>query len=535
MTKHRLVSILLVAFILRASTLFWGFPLTDKFASYYHPDEPKIIEGASDFPAHILKNRDFRYPTFLHYFVGIAALPLKLLPVDPELRFNLVYLAGRIISILLALGTILLTYRIGKRWYGENAGLIASTLVALTMYHADHSNWATTDIASGFFFTLLIDRIPVNSGASMPRPVFWSAAIGLGLLVGTKYTGAIAVLPLATYAASNVHAQLEALSEASLGNRLKPFTSWFGFGACAAIVFLITTPGSLLYPRAFYQSLVYESERLALTSLPLTHPAVWQSLFTSMEIAMGLPLCLTALFGMALSIQKRYRTAISLALGLTIVILLVYFGYSIHPRYLILILPALAIFASLGLRELISRHRRLGIGWMVILMAYSAIYTILALAARAGDPRTMAAHYIVERFPRGTSIGIASSSEEYDWYIHAWRYPKIDFEQYREVDIFDSPEVILLSSADFDLIDEALRSGALGENYSVPEDMISEWYRSSPPSPRLFQFYEEILSGDGSYCLDRVFMTATTIPIEFPAPEIRIYIDRSMGNCGLDP
>lgn len=534
-SNNRLALILLIALILRVSTFLWGLPLLDEFADYYHPDEPKIIRGAFEFPAHILENHDLRYPTFMHYFVGLAALPVKLLPVDPGLQFDLVYLTGRTISLLFGLGTIVLTYRIGKRWYGETAGLIAAGLLTLTMYHADHSNWATTDTASGFFFTLLIDLIPVNSGERMSRPAFWSAAIALGLLVGTKYTGAIAVLPLTIYAASTLRVDLITTRGQSLFNRLEPVIPWIGFGVCALIVFLVSTPGILLHPSAFHESLVFESERLGAKMLPLTEPRVWRTLFTSLKVAMGLPLCLTALFGMALSIHSRFRTANSLALGLTIAGLLLYFGNSILSRYLIIILPALAVFASLGLLELIRWQRQIGIGWAVIVISYSAVYTVLALAARNGDTRTSAAHYIFERFPQGTTIGIAYTSEELGWQAHDWRYPKIDFERYREVDIFDSPDVVILSSRDFYAIDEALQSEWLGPDYIVPPEMYADWSASSPPTPRLFRFFEEILYGQGPYCLDRVFMPNNLVPIEFPAPEMRIYVHSSLGDCGLDP
>src|ERR1700757_4116462 len=129
-SKKLLISILFLATILRFQGIFWGIPIFDPLVHGYHPDEPKVTEAASSFPRHLLTNTNFSYPTFYPYFLGTLLIPIKLIFKANELPFDIykIYMAifGRFMSVLLGIGSIFLTFVLGKQLYNEKVGLLSA-------------------------------------------------------------------------------------------------------------------------------------------------------------------------------------------------------------------------------------------------------------------------------------------------------------------------------------------------------------------------------------------------------------------------
>jgi 4-amino-4-deoxy-L-arabinose transferase-like glycosyltransferase len=146
-SKKLLISILFLGAILRFQGICWGIPIFDPLVHGYHPDEPKIIEGAYSFPRHVLTNTDLRYPTFYHYFLGTLSIPVKVVfkiegwPSDIYKIYMAIF--GRFMSILLGLGSIFLTFVLAKQLYNEKVGLLSALFVSLSLYHVQNSAWAT--------------------------------------------------------------------------------------------------------------------------------------------------------------------------------------------------------------------------------------------------------------------------------------------------------------------------------------------------------------------------------------------------------
>jgi len=204
--EHQMLAAILgVGFLLRISGILWGIPFPDPLEGIYHPDEPNIITGAVEFPGHILTNQNFVYPTFFSYFLGFITFPLRLffdafdVPGPGGMGSNLYYVVtviGRFCSALAGTGTIFLTYLLAKNIYDQRRALLASAFLALTFYHASNSSVATTDVLTSFFLVLFL--IVLRRAFLTPETTsfFVISGVILGLLVGTKYTGAIAVLAI---------------------------------------------------------------------------------------------------------------------------------------------------------------------------------------------------------------------------------------------------------------------------------------------------------------------------------------------------
>jgi hypothetical protein len=85
------------------------------------------------------------------------------------------------------------------------------------------------------------------------------------------------------------------------------------------------------------------------------------------------------------------------------------------------------------------------------------------------------------------------------------------------------PQFIVTTSYALDDVTNALRSGAMGADRVWPERLASRWYNSLPPTPEEFRFHESLLDGCAGYVLERRWPKTARVPLEFPAPEIRLY------------
>jgi hypothetical protein len=297
-----LACLLLVTIGLRLSGIFWGIPPFD--TGYYHPDEPKLVWGAYRFPDEIVDRLDLRYPTGLHALAGALTWPAKkLVETQGSDSYKAVYLGGRVISVLMGTATVLLVYLLARKRYGQVVGLAAATGMAFSLLHVTNSSWLTTDVATSFYLALFLLLVVITLER---RSIWWALAAGvsLGLLVGTKYTGALAMLPLAILVfASHRPAAGGSLWRSLLATLTDP--RLWAIGIAAGLVYLASTPATLAHPKAFLLSLRQEQERLALDRLPLYRLENWSLAIHSTIQAMGLPLALAALLGLVLSLFRR--------------------------------------------------------------------------------------------------------------------------------------------------------------------------------------------------------------------------------------
>lgn len=71
-----LAGTLLLATGLRLAGVGWEIPV-DNYTGYYHPDEPKVIRAVAEFPSHIWRNHDLRYPTLYPYILALITYLIR--------------------------------------------------------------------------------------------------------------------------------------------------------------------------------------------------------------------------------------------------------------------------------------------------------------------------------------------------------------------------------------------------------------------------------------------------------------------------
>jgi len=538
-THQVLAGIVAVGFLLRIWGLFWGLPFLDSFEGRYHPDEGRIIRGAVLFPEHIFTNKDFIYPTFFHYFLGIITLPLRLFfdtqgLSEPGLLdstfYDVVTLIGRLCSILAGTGAIVFTYLLTKDIYDQKRALLASAFLALTFYHATNSSFATPDVLTSFFLVLFLFVLRRAFLTPQTPSLFVLSGITLGLLVGTKYTGAIASLAILVMYVYTLGSQSPSQKEGGHVNQRKLHLHLLLCGAATIVTFVITTPGALFQFNFFHESIFETFRYVERGSLPRSDLGVWLGVFNKFVSVVGLPLASICIWGLFFPYKKNvYEMSY-------IVILIAFFVYcenTLVPRWIILVTPLVAIIGSNGVFWVYESGKKpfqiLGLSMITIVLVYSLGYSATGAYQRYHDTRTQVGHYLHDTFPKDTTLGIGYVSEEFVGAPLRFLYPKIDLTWFRSADFLDYPEVVIVSR-DWHIkhIEHALTSDKLSEEYVWDEQYNYEWFKFSPPSPRIFRFYEELFNPEESkYILLKTFKKKRLVPVEFGSPEIRIYLRQS--------
>jgi hypothetical protein len=512
-----LVTILIAAFALRVSTITWGLPFG--FSRQFHPDEMKYLHPALDFWGYFGTTKPFpMYGTSLQYTVGMMLWPIQWTGEQLEITWvqnqTFGWLFCRFVVVLLGTVGVFLVYKLGERLFSKEVGVLAAALLAVSPYHALNSSWFTLDVPMSVLLTgviLLTIRLKERQGLGD------YALIGcaFGYMIGMKFvSGIFLIIPLmAILIGWWPHQDLKRVGK--------------GLLLCAGIgtvVFCLLNPQYFLGFEKILSYVLKDKHDFFDRAKPENVLMVIRRVWSSYNTSLGTPVVILAVLGMLTFDRNQWRLKVPL-----IIFLLAYtlsFGHFLLPRYIIFVAPIFCLFAAKSCMILFkNKHtvvRVIGVTATCLVMVYSATVSIIGTMARYHDPRVDAARFIAVTYPETTKIGLTMISEEYMW-AHRWRHPHIANEKNRVVSILDNPDIIVTSSLILNKIEKALTSPHLRENYIWNSEENRMWYRYSPPSPRLFAFYDNLLHGDGYYRLLKVFPRPISAGLAFPPPEIRIY------------
>jgi hypothetical protein len=201
-----IAAIALLAFAVRVWTIRGGLPYVD------HPDEPNPI----DYVVRMLRSGDpnphaFQKPSLYvylllavlsaHYRRGLAMglyQSLDQMNVTTHLYTTIpgFFLWGRLLTAVFATLTVLFAYAIGRRVWSQGAGLIAALFLALAPFHLRHSQYVTTDVASGWLILMTFGAALAVTRAGRWRDYLAAGAFA-GLAAATKYNAGVAALMVA--------------------------------------------------------------------------------------------------------------------------------------------------------------------------------------------------------------------------------------------------------------------------------------------------------------------------------------------------
>lgn len=525
--ENALFIVLIIGFLLRVVPILWGIPIKPYIRSY-HPDEGKVFNSIMGFPEIYWTTKPFSgYGTAVQYMLGALLIPLKFVLAQLlNLRFEYYITAliiSRLTSIILGTGTIYLVYLIGKKIYDENVAFVSALFLSVSFYHTLNSPLITLDVSMSFFlmlnFFLCIRAIEKNRLSD-----YIILGVASGLMIGIKtVSGIFFCIPcilsyLRLYYPKNDN-------DRDRTQFLKQTKFLISYILIAVFVFIIFHPHIFLDLEKYIAFYLREKhdwlDRSRGTIKQLFY--IWGS--NSVK-SVGVFVSIFALIGAIVPGKKNLHLKLMFLLFCVL-----YYGFwrwLLVPRYIIVVAPIMCIFAANACMLFFSRKnivlRTLSIAMITVALGYSFYSCVSGISLRLNDTRTSTAKFILQNVPKGTTIGVSSVSEKYDWRTHSWRYPKIDFKRFRVVNFLYEPEILVLSSYDYNSILNTLESGKLLNNYVLPEKYYRDWYRYSPPSPRIFKFYDDLLvKKDKKYILLRTFQGNVNVPLEFAPPEIRIY------------
>jgi hypothetical protein len=374
----------------------------DEVGYHLNPARQMVASG-------VLLPRAYIYPTVGKWLILLPAVPAAIRGAldakgDPQrvqaamlaaidapdylLKVRCLYIVVSSLAILWIYGAALaLGYR---RW----AALVAAAGVGLSWEFATHARWVVTDCILVQFSALTLFMLAIHHRTGKIRWIY-GAASAAGLCTGTKYPGVFLLVPvlLASVLAPPARRMLARARRAVL------------LCATAFVVYLITTPGTVLDPFTFLGGTGFISNYYAHGHGGYTATSVWNHVgivFTYLSIAYFSPyrplaviLFAGVLVGGVLWIRTDRR--FGAVLVLFPVVFLVFFCVTyrvVTVRNYLFLTPFLAILLGRGVEELDRRVRQprvrglLATVLTMVLLANAIWLVRAAESIRHVDPKT---------------------------------------------------------------------------------------------------------------------------------------------------
>ena len=507
--KRLLLLIIIFGFLLRVSTIFWGAGILP-YTGRYHPDEKKTFQHAVEFPSNYGSDTGFTHGSTVPYLLATLLLPVKSI-VTPA-HWEIVCLMGmRAISVLAGTAALLLVYWLALDLYDRNTALLAAAITAVSFTHCMNSAFATQDIIVGFFLLTCFLALfrAVRSGRDRD---FLILGVLTGLLLGTKITAALflfAIVVLAVIDIVRAH-----------GAAAKTTRRWIVrlaiCGEIAFVVFAVTSPHIVLNFSGFLafwkqeKFLWYDRGMVPWNQVP----GIWWRI-TAMTVTVPV---LIAFFVGVLLPGRRNRFHHLAILGF-IVLYYWFLRHHVLPRYIATLAPLMCIYAAHACMALVKRPslllRMTGLGFAAIILVVSGWACGQGIHARFADPRTEASKWLNAHIQPGSTVALAGDSPPI---ILGWEYPWVDESKLKMVSPLEQPDVIIMSSLSYGIMEQALRSPYL-KNWSWDPNHNNNWYNYDPPSPETFMLFDELIRGSGKYYLEA----------DFPLPDTRFQVDFMTG------
>lgn len=482
-----LVAILIVAAAFRLAGIDWGGNY------YYHPDElfmtmvlteirgPGSVAAYFDTAISPLNPYNTRFDSYVYgTFPLFAAKVLGALTGHDA--FGNAHEPGRWLSAVIDVGSVLVTYWIGRRLFGRAVAQLAALLLSLTVLNIQAAHYFTSDAMSAFFATATFGCVLAGwhrrsfalfalaglaaglAAASKPNLLLTMGFLALPVLETIRLRGLRAILPSWTRLFGTMDRTAFPVLFASI---LSGFVAIWTFRFAQPYAFTGPSPWSFrLNPQWTADLAFWRSAQEGVVDLP---PSVqWAErtpilfvLDNLVRWGMGPALGIAALAGLAILV---FRIATSRSwpswwlLGIAgwILFHIVFFGTGLGKvqRYLLPAYPLLVLLGAatlLGMfrwardRERLTRPRNHRIrfpAWchpgyvLPVIVVISTVFWAVAFTSvfTREHTRTVASAWIFDTIPAGSTI----ATEYWDFGLPVWlpgedasQYPTIALDLYR--------------------------------------------------------------------------------------------------------
>ena len=524
-----LIPILAIGFGLRIVGLGVGLP------DYPDPREPLIAQDILNLIHLESPPQIYNWPgTAWFYLIAVIGLVLEAFGLD--LTVAQVIWLGRFTNVLLSTATIWLTYQIGRELYSRSVGLISGGLLAVAMLHAtNESRFALVDIPATFCVTLLLWLCAKTQSVSFRRAVWLGVIAGIGFAL--KFTTIFAGLSVLAL----LFTQEERFRSSEFFLKLATVVGVAGAAFTIIcpywLIDLFSPTWNLFFDAFFYESSHYQKGHFGLfASGEINWLNRFTYLWTLLRWGMGAPLAVLAIAGTLLAIIQR-KDGDKILLAFVIPYLLFIGSHKLKfVRHLLLIYPALILFAAACIGRVSTTLSQWNWGprnsilkqWAtptlsVLILGGVGVYSLIYTAAFAGVMRSApttveAAEWIESNIPPDKAV------EHEPEILFDWLLPRLDRAEAEERAEW---ALVLMPNAEVFL------------NYAANPTHYSaiDWYPlESVDTEAAVKFYERVFGQSSRYTLAQRFQRQPRflgIPISdrgapFPMralthPEIRVY------------
>lgn len=400
-----LLMILALAATLRCYGLDWDGGFGREGALGAHPDERYLVGVAEG-----LRWPDRLNPLDVAPDLAYGHLPVYVLALLMALiRGADPFLLGRALALLFDLGTVAMTFALGRRVYGERVGLLGAALIALTVLHVQQAHFYTADVLLACFaLGALFFAARLAEGGR--RRDAWLAGLCAGLALGCKFSAALLALPLG------------AACMVAPGERRGRWRCALQVGAGMLVAFGLTNPFALLQFPAFWRNVAREAAiARGLLDVPYTRQfhGTWPYVYPAWQQVgwgMGLPLGLAALVGLAYAVWRAVHRSPRPAEWVVLAWVVPGFAfvgalYAKYPRYLLPLTPLLVLYAARWLFEArcsrLSHCSLIRCSLFIVLLAGSFLHCLAFVSIyRSPHPWLVASEWIREHVPAGAVIAV---------------------------------------------------------------------------------------------------------------------------------
>jgi hypothetical protein len=414
--------VLVLSAVLNVYAIWWGLPSLRGWGT----DE--VV------PATVIKALGLRfsngwtdiYPPFHYMLLGAVYLPflglqkIGLLDISGSFGSTLLFCLGRLLSVLMAAGTVYTVYRCGREIVQKRAAVLSALLTALLVPFVYYAKVANLDMAFFFWVTLSIHfYIRILKRHRPADYILFAAAAALSVATKDQAYGFYVLTPLAIL--WSLHRfRKKARPEAGFPGTLLDRRVILAF-LTAIVVFVLAT--NLLWNAKGYMAHVkivtgWASaygrifERTVSGNLAM----LWQTL-KHLKFSWGWPGAAAALGGVLFALVRKRKNPLLLALlvpWVSYYVFLISVTLANYDRYLVPLWILLAYFGGDALAEILRPERRLfkvRAAILGILLAYSLVYAFSVNILMQNDSRYRAEAWMKKNIDPAATIAVADPKE----------------------------------------------------------------------------------------------------------------------------
>jgi len=406
------------------------------------------------------------YAPYLGWLVITGQLrdPSRIYPygfADPEAALYALGILGRCVSLLLIVGTMVVTYAIGRRLLDKTTARLAAWFIGTAYPMVYYAHTTNQDAAYVFWLTLAIWATIASAQEHDKRWPFVLLGIAAGMAMATKEQGFALLLVLPPLLASVLYR----VQADSLAVAMRLWRSTWNRGTRSALLASVVTfavaSNAIINPQGVINRVLdltgHPTKGMSSRLTPLKFSLfkgidkeIWYvgQLGDAVESTFGWPLAIVGLAGLAYLLVRRRRAALFL-----LVPALAYYFISLRThdllmlRYALPLFPILALAAAAACTALLARARQVGFAVVALLCLLGLARAVELDLLLSGDSRYRAEAWMAAHVAAGSSIEI------YQKPVYLPRFPgyevdRIGLEERTVAGVAErKPDLIVLSSA----------------------------------------------------------------------------------------